>query len=354
MVRKVLFVMPGLNGGGAERVVCQLAGYFAENFGWQVKIILTEDNTCVYPLSPLVEKEYIGKHMPKPLEQIKYIHKNIVQWAGCDVISFLDNQNIFTSIALTGMKNRLIVSERNDPSKVVASRRFLKELLYYRAERIVFQTNEAKAFYPHYLQNKGIVIPNPIKGDLPEPYSGVRRKAFVAYSRLTSQKNIPMMLRAFQIFSQQCPGYLLEIYGKGFIEESLRQMAEELQIGNFVRFMGFCTDVHERIRDATAYLSSSDYEGISNSMLEAMGLGLPVICTDCPIGGAKMMIKNGENGCLVPVNDHQAMADAMLKLVNNPKFAEKLAVNSAKIRQTLSLDIIADEWIRVVENDANS
>ena len=66
------------------------------------------------------------------------------------------------------------------------------------------------------------------------------------------------------------------------------------------------------------FVSSSDFEGISNSMLEALGMGLPVVVTDCPVGGARMVIKSGENGILVPVGDTQAMYEAMRSVLKDP------------------------------------
>jgi glycosyltransferase involved in cell wall biosynthesis len=157
-----------------------------------------------------------------------------------------------------------------------------------------------------------------------------------------------MMLRAFRDFNKTCPGYTLEIYGKGAIEGSLKQMAKDMQIDSMVTFCGFCSDVHARIRDASAYLSSSDYEGLSNSMIEAMGLGLPVICTDCPIGGAKMVIQDGVNGILVPVNDHQAMASAMLRLIKEPSLGERMSDNAVKIKEMLNLKNVIDKWEEIL------
>lgn len=352
-MKEIIFVMPGMNGGGAERVIAQLASFLCRQNKWKVTILLTEDETCVYPLEKEIEVIYIGSYMPNPFEQIDFIHKQIKQRPEAIVVSFLDNQNIFTAIALQGLgKHHFIVSERNDPSQVKRFRRFLKNFFYRFADDIVFQTEDAKAFYPVYLREKGSIIMNPLKNDLPVCDYGTtaQEKRFVAFSRLTSQKNIPMMLRAFQKFHKKHPDYCLDIYGKGGEEEKLKELTRELELTEWVHFMGFQQSIHNEILNAVAFLSSSNYEGMSNAMIEAMAIGLPVICTDCPVGGAKMVIRDGVNGILVPVNDAERMCRAMEKIVEEPEYAKRISMNGLELRDRLSIEKIVNEWLKVLVN----
>ena len=92
------------------------------------------------------------------------------------------------------------------------------------------------------------------------------------------------------------------------------------------------------------FVSSSDYEGLSNSMLEAMAIGLPTICTDCPCGGARMVIKNGKNGLLVPVRDRASMKDAMKRIAESDVFSCSLSKQASKVREELSIEKIAELW----------
>lgn len=98
------------------------------------------------------------------------------------------------------------------------------------------------------------------------------------------------------------------------------------------------------IADATMFISTSDFEGISNSMLEAMGMGLPVVRTDYPVGGARMFIRNKENGMLSPVGNSKAFVEAMCYLVENPDEAMKIGANALEINQILSEDKIMQQW----------
>lgn len=92
------------------------------------------------------------------------------------------------------------------------------------------------------------------------------------------------------------------------------------------------------------FVSSSSFEGLSNSMLEAMAIGLPTICTDCPCGGARMIIINGVNGILVPNGDKDALAQAMAQVADDSKLAAYLSKNAMKIREDLSIKKIARLW----------
>ena len=95
------------------------------------------------------------------------------------------------------------------------------------------------------------------------------------------------------------------------------------------------------------YVNSSDYEGMSNAMLEAMAIGMPVICTDCPIGGANAVIRNGENGILTEVGNAKEMSQAMKKIAGNKELADMLSKNAAKIRSEMSLANTAKKWMEL-------
>ena len=116
---------------------------------------------------------------------------------------------------------------------------------------------------------------------------------------------------------------------------------------------GFSNNVHKEIVNAMMYISSSDYEGISNSMLEAMAIGLPTICTDCPIGGARQVIKSQDNGILIPIGDVSALTNAMFKIVENKDFRDFLSTNAIKVRQIYDMENICREWEKVLNEIGN-
>ena len=128
------------------------------------------------------------------------------------------------------------------------------------------------------------------------------------------------------------------IYGQGKEEKRLESQIEELGLKDAVSLPGFAEDIHQKMLDAMLYVSSSDYEGISNSMLEALGMGVPTIATDCPVGGARMVIQNGVNGLLVPVKDANALYNAMKRIIEDKNFMEMISKEATKILKKYPLE----------------
>ena len=194
-----------------------------------------------------------------------------------------------------------------------------------------------------YKKNRKLFF-NPINPNILEGYDGLREKRIVFVGRLSPQKNVYLLLDAFREFHKKYGEYVLDIYGQGELEKELIAYCEECKISGWVRFNGLVSDIYEKMVKATMYISSSDYEGMSNSMLEALAMGIPSICTDCPIGGARMVIQNNENGILVPIKNTEKMTEAMLKIVEDEQFAKKLSKNSRKLREYLNVQYIGKQW----------
>ena len=116
----------------------------------------------------------------------------------------------------------------------------------------------------------------------------------------------------------------------------------------YIDFLPFSAEVHNMIIRDAMYVNSSDYEGMSNAMLEAMAIGMPVICTDCPIGGANAVIRNEGNGILTEVGNAKEMGEAMKKIAGDKELADRLSQNAAKIRNEMSLATIAKKWMELM------
>ena len=119
-----------------------------------------------------------------------------------------------------------------------------------------------------------------------------------------------------------------------------------MNIAKKVIFHGFSDRVQEEIRKAAIYVMCSNYEGISNSLMEAMALGIPVIATDCPIGGSRMYIENERNGLLVPVGEVDSLVQAMKRIAEDADFAGKLGLEGKKVRENNRIDRIADCFLQ--------
>lgn len=344
-MEKIVFVIPDMSGGGTERVVALLANEYSGK-GIPVAILLFAGQETAYPLDSRIEVVSVGGpsggSLRARLGRIRRMRQFYCANKNCQIWAFSVMGAVFSAVAALGQNHFFLVSERNDPNRY--DYRKIRNLAYRRADVVVCQTKDAVESFPRAIRQRCVVIPNPLELEM-LPYEGEREKRIVAVGRLSAQKNHRLLLEAFASFAKTHPDYVLELYGKGELEGELRTQAVRQGIDSRVIFMGFSAHVFSDIRTAAMYVLSSDYEGISNSMLEAMALGVPVIATDCPIGGSRMYIQDGVNGFLTPVGDAGALALAMGRLAEDAELAAKFSREAAKLKAELAADKIADRFL---------
>lgn len=350
-MREIIFVTPNLANGGAERVTAVLASEFAER-GCRVILAYMKDSRKIYKTSGKLEEVYLfPEHKTKLLRfagKLLGLRRLLKAHPGAAVAAMLPYETLYTFLACLSLRRRAVYSLRNDPGHMKTKLDWLiKTVIYPGAKAVVFQTEEARSCFRAAVWKKGIVIPNPL-GPLPEPSGNARKKEIAAVGRLTPQKNYPLLLAAFAKIHAKYPKWRLKIFGEGELKEPLKRLCARLSLESSVEFCGVVPDVAERIRDSGMFVMTSDYEGISNAMLEALALGLPCICTDCPPGGARAFIRDGENGILIPVGDEGALEAAMTRLIEEPGLAKRFSREAVKVRQKLEAKAIAERWERVL------
>lgn len=343
---KIVFITATMGGGGSERVIAELANQYIK-WNHQVEIVMTAGKEKAYYLDPKVKVTCLGGQTQgniwKRIKRLSLLRKKMSMPKDTLFISFGTETNLYCILAAMGKRVNLLLSERNDPGHCTYP--MIRNLLYSFGKKFVFQTPDARACFSTSIRQNSIVIPNPITRNIPIFDVTEREKKIVTVGRLTPQKNHRLMLAAFSKFHKEYSDYELVLYGQGELEQELKQYVEELQLQENVIFAGFHKDVLNQIKNVSMYVLSSDYEGISNSLLEALAIGLPVISTDCPIGGSKMCIQNGANGLLVPVGDAEALSEAMIKIVENPDWAERMGREATKVRERFSVENIARKWL---------
>ena len=342
---KIVFVVPDMAGGGTERVISLLANEFVGK-GIPTAILSFAGSQQAYPLDPRVETvsagEASGGSMAVRIKRLAYMRAYFKKNKGCRIFSFSTYGTGFVVLSTLFMKRNMVVSERIDPKS--CDHKLYRNFFYLFARRLVCQTQDCVECFPQILQRKAVVIGNPVSPDIPPRFEGERRKRIVSAGRLEPQKNHHLLIEAFAAFSEKHPDFMLDIYGKGYLEEELKRDAERRGIADKVIFHGFCKNMREEIRDSAMFVLSSDYEGLSNSLLEAMAMGLPVISTDCPIGGSRVCIQNDRNGLLVPMRDASALTDAMAKIADNSEYSEIMSRKAEKIKNKYKISEIARKY----------
>ena len=348
---KISMFIGSLTGGGAERVLCNLANYLTGQ-GHDITIITNVEAHDFYELDSRIGKYVLLRESERKNAIFNFLHcmkrlKNYVkQNATDDYVVFLPLTTVMLLYLRRRIKGKIIVSERGDPEQNSRLIKLLLKKWIRRSDGVVFQTDVAKNWYEPYLKkSENTVIPNAINPLFIRPkYNGSREKTVVGVGRLTSQKNFHLLISSFARIANQFSEYKLVIYGKGNLLDSLKNLASELGIASRVEFPGYVPDMPERLEKASMFVLSSDYEGMPNALMEAMALGLPVVSTDCGGGGARFLLRDGENGLLVPKNDNKALADAMRRILSNKEFAEMLGTQARVLQEDFAPQRIYSEW----------
>jgi len=155
-------------------------------------------------------------------------------------------------------------------------------------------------------------------------FSDSKIPVIIAVGRLVKCKDYPTLFLAFSSVIQKQPVRLV-ILGRGPEEYKLKQLINKLGLSQNVAFLGFQENPYKYMKKASVFVLSSLQEGFGNVIIEAMACGVPVVSTNCPTGPGEI-IENMKNGILVPVGDQESMAEAILKILQNPVLAQEFSV----------------------------
>lgn len=351
---KVLMIIHNLNFGGAERVFSFLANALA-NKGFEVHIYTYMGIDTVYPLSDKVKRSSTDfsqrNRLHRFISPLLPVRRKIRELKPDLVISFLTNPNLYSVIGAFLAQIPVIISERGDPFSEDSTMNRIKKYFYSFADGIVFQTEAARSFYGKRIRAKSTVIPNPVQLTEHQTIDYSMRKneiAFVARFDIV-QKRQDIMISAFRIVANEDPSIKLVFYGEGEDRHTIESMVLEARLSDRVVFLGSVEDVVDRLRFSKLCVLTSDYEGIPNSVIEALSAGVPVVSTDCSPGGARVLIREGIDGFIVPKGDVKKVAERILFLLRNPETARAFSQNATDILQRFSPQQIVSKWMTFID-----
>lgn len=386
-----------LKKGGAERVMSNLAVYFFEQ-GYRVTLVTTylaseeyevkhaawkpvpagadggvlvsdtEENPVWVDLnggekdgikrvfSGLLKSEQESriKNYGKRKEKLRKIWRELKPDL---VLSFIGKNNIMALNTATREDIKVVVSVRADPAMEYDTKALRAGMLisFGKAAGVVVQSTGARDYFPAFIRRKCVILPNAMDPSfIRKRYVGDREKSIVMVGRLDDNKNQSLVMRSFaEVTRDNFKDYKLKIYGNGPDRAKLQRLAATLEIDKRCEFPGTIQHVAEHIEKASLFVLASNQEGMPNALIEAMALGLPCISTDCPCGGPRDLIRNNQNGILVPVGDEDAMKKAITKVLSDQEFAEAIGKEAAKVQEFYSPEVTNAKWKKYFDRIMN-
>jgi GalNAc-alpha-(1->4)-GalNAc-alpha-(1->3)-diNAcBac-PP-undecaprenol alpha-1,4-N-acetyl-D-galactosaminyltransferase len=365
----ILLVVSSLSAGGAERVISEMAAWWAARNQRVTVLTFAGTDQDHYLLSPGVERIALDfwkransllQAIDKRIYRFLRLRASVIRAHPDVVVSFIDVTNMRTLTGLLGTGIPVIVSERIDPRHhpIGYFWRISRRILYPLAQALVVQTRSVAAWASHVVPERKIhVISNfirPLPGRTGRSSDTEPEQPYVlAIGRLDRQKGHDLLIRAFAATGAARSGWRLVILGEGPERPNLERLASELGIQGAVSMPGVVREPAEWLYKARLFVLSSRYEGFPNALLEAMACGCAVIAADCPSGPAEI-VRDGENGLLVPAEDVHALSSAMLSLMGDEGLCRRLGTQALQVRSAFSQDSVMALWDDLIGNVLNS
>ena len=358
--------LPSLRGGGAERVMVNLANGFSQR-GIKVDLVLANaEGPYLDDVSSAVEiVDLFSKRVSASLPGLtRYLKKNKPQ----AMLSTMGHANIIAILArkLAGMeeKMRLVVREAitisydtrktNKPLGRLIPQ--LTRFFYPWADEIIANSS-GSAYDLATLTGLPVdsihIIANPIDIDAIRDYGKTfpnhpwfhsdEYQVILATGRLTEQKGFDVLIKAFLLVNKKKPDTRLIILGEGEKRQELNELVKSLGIADKVSLPGFMNNPYSYMNHSTLFVLSSRWEGLPNALLEALTLGTPIVATKCPSGPSEIL-ENGKYGKLVPVDDYNELANAILTTLSTPPDRQTLKARA----NNFSIDKIVDECLNIL------
>ena len=354
MAKTIAFYISSMRKGGAERVIANLAEYFDKK-GYHVILVTTHRMSVEYEV-PSSVKRIISEPLEEELKGGR-IHNFTVRFrklrgiwkneAPDVIVSFIGKNNLMAILTSFGLKIPVAVSVRGEPNEEYYSKvlRLAAKYLFRFADGVILQTKACMEFFPKAVRKKAVILKNPMNPIFfREPYQGEREKTIVSVGRVDENKNHEMLIRAFAQIADEFPEYQLIIYGDGDERARLIDLTKKMNLQHRISLPGSVDNVVDAIYKTGVFVLSSNTEGMPNTLIEAMLLGVPVISTDCPCGGPRELIDHEVNGLLTPVGDENKMKENLQILLKDLQLAKRI---SEKLRETVDIyktEVVCGQW----------
>lgn len=360
----ILLLTSSMGSGGAERVACTLANAWSSR-GDEVTLMPTFSGRgdCFYELSPDVHLTYLAdlvkrraRSFVNQITRLRALRRFIATERPDVIVSLLTNVNVAAVLASVGLGIPVIVCERIDPFAMPISRlmRLACRFTYPLADALMVQTHDVATKYSS--SNRTLrrvrVIPNPIPGQMLDiqQHAGIgKAKRLLSVGRLDAQKQFDVLIKVFASLTRHHANWSLRIVGEGLLRPVLQQQIADLGPDGRVELPGGTANIGVELAGADVFVLTSAYEGFPNVLLEAMAVGLPCVTFDCPSGPREMTME-GKVAMLVPLNDEDALENALSRLMMDEDLRQSLGRRArASVMERFALDKVLGQWDSLFE-----
>ena len=373
---KIVYCTPALYlAGGVERVLTLKANYFAEHFGYDITIILTDGKgkPFAYPLSDKIkvvhldinfEELWTCSFLKKIFVYLKKqrifkrrLTEELMRIRPDITVSLLRREINFINGIKDGSKKigELHVNranyrnfEANDTNviKRIFERFWMKNLVSHlkRLDRFVVLTHEDGASWSEL--PKVEVIPDPLSFS-PQVQSSLSSKRIIAAGRYVYQKGFDLLLHAWASVEKRCPDWELVIFGAGD-RTPYERLSSELLLQR-CSLNGPTADIEKEYLNSSLFAFSSRFEGFGMVLIEAMACGLPVVSFACPCG-PKDIITDGIDGILVENGKVSQLAEKIIYMIEHPEERTRMGTNAVIKSARYKIDRLAKDWQQLFES----
>lgn len=336
MLNKVMFFLPTLGGGGAERTVIQLANSFAGQ-GLNIHLGVCDLNGVKAKLLPEISPkiQLVNFDCGRVANAIMPLKLKLQTEQYDCLVATQTHTNIIAAFAkkLAGVQTRLIFREVSTPSKNMKTQGVAKFILktlvnftYPMAQQVVCVSKGVEQDFREYYSYKKSnlsTIYNPVldeayfeklKTPIQHNFFNCSNKVVLAVGRLTEAKNFGFLIRSFKDLHEQHPDTRLLILGEGELRAEFEALIVELDLTDVVDLPGFDSNPYAYFKYASLFVLSSNWEGLPGVLIQALASKVKVVSTNCPSGPMEIL-DNSRFGLLVECNDQARLTKAMQKAI---------------------------------------
>lgn len=352
MLKNIAILIPTINAGGAEKQASLLASILSKKYNVCIILYSGEQDTNATNVKRLEDANIrILKLIGGTIAKAKEL-KSILANENIEILfNYLTKPNVIGAIAgkKVGVK-RIYNGIRN--SRIDWWKLILERFAHnHYATATIYNCYSGEEYFSSkgLKKDKAIVIPNCFP-NIAEPIVREDKdvKHIVTVGRFVPQKDYKTIIRTIACLKELRKDFVMDVIGYGEEEQNIRNWIKEYGVEDYIKIYIRPNNVQDIVRDADIYLSTSLFEGTSNSIMEALNWSLPVVATN--VGDNNHLVIDGANGTLHSIGDAKGMAESIAKLIGNYELRKKYGIASNKnLRENYSMEIFEEKYLKLIE-----